>query len=72
MLHLRLYTCACHVHVHVHAMHMHMHMHMSRACCMLHAACCMLHGRLLVEGLEELLDGGGCQGGARLAVDVLE
>jgi len=29
-------------------------------------------GRLLVEGLEELLDCGRCQHGARLAVDILE
>jgi hypothetical protein len=29
-------------------------------------------GRLLVEGLEELLDCGGCERGARLAVDILE
>ena len=32
----------------------------------------MLHGRLLVEYFEELLDRGGCQSRARLAVYVLE
>ena len=34
--------------------------------------CCMLHGRLLVEYFEELLDRGGCQSWARLAVYIFK
>ena len=32
----------------------------------------MLHGRLLVEYFEELLDRGGCQSWARLAVYIFK